>query len=144
MEKSATNLLLLSALAATLAGCLGDKTAEPVANVYPKSYKDEIIFTLRNEVFAKNETASVSDAFVSDPVLQTTGNTQLYVTCVRYTAHGTAFNLAANATRIGYFYGGHLNQLVPASGDECAKAAYKPFPELDKVCVGRGCRSAAQ
>jgi hypothetical protein len=60
--------------------------------------------------------------------------------CVRYTAHGTAFNLSAEAERIGYFYGGHLNQLVPADNGECAKAAYKPFPELDQVCLGRGCK----
>jgi hypothetical protein len=140
MAKSAAGLFLLSALAMALAGCWGDKTAQPVANVYPKAYKDEIIATLRKEVFAKNETASVSDAFVSDPALQTTGNGQLYVTCVRYAAHGAGYNLTASATRIGYFYGGHLNQLVPASGDECAKAAYKPFPELDKVCAGTGCR----
>jgi hypothetical protein len=140
MAKSAASLLLLSALAMALAGCWGDKASQPVANVYPKDYKDEIIATLRKDVFSKNETTSVSDAFVSDPALQTTGNSQLYVTCVRYTAHGTAYNLAANATRIGYFYGGHLNQLVPASPDECAKAAYKPFPELDKVCIGTGCR----
>ena len=141
MAKSAAGLFLLSALAMAFAACSGDKSAQPVANVYPKDYKNEIIGTLRKDVFAKNETASVSGAVIADPVLQTTGNTQLYVTCVRYTAHGTASDLTGNATRIGYFYGGHLNQLVPVSGDECAKAAYKPFPELDKVCAGTGCKA---
>lgn len=143
MAKSAAGLVLLSALAMALAGCLGDKNSQPVANVYPKDYKNEIVATLRKDVFTKNDTTLVSGAFVSDPVLQTTGNSQLYVTCVRYTAHGTG-NLTGNATRIGYFYGGHLNQLVPVEGDECAKAAYKPFSELDKVCAGTGCRQAGQ
>ncbi len=140
MVKSAAGLFLLYALAAALAGCSDDKTAQPIANVYPKDYRREIIATLRKDVFTKNETTSVSGAFVSDPVLQTSGTTQLYVACVRYSAHGTAYNLTGNATRIGYFYGGHLNQLVPVSGDECVKAAYKPFPELDQVCLGKGCK----
>jgi len=141
MAKCAASLFLLYALAMALAACSGDKSSQPLANIYPKDYKDEIVGTLRKDIFAKNETASVSDAFVSDPVLQTTGTTQLYVTCVRYTAHGTTADLTGNATRIGYFYGGHLNQLVPASGDECAKAAYKPFPELNRVCAGTGCKA---
>lgn len=139
MIKSAASLFLLSALAAALAGCLNDKP-EAVANIYPKDYKDEILGTLRKDVFDKNETTSVSNAFVSDPVLQTTGNSQLYVSCVRYTAHGTAYGISTNAARIGYFYGGHLNQLVPVREDECAKAAYKPFPELDNACIGTGCK----
>lgn len=140
MAKSVARLLLLAALAAALAGCFDDKPSQVNANLYPKDYKNEIIGTLRQSVFSKNETSSVADAFISEPALHAVGSGQLYVSCVRYTAHGTAFNVAANATRVAYFYGGHLNQLVPASADECAKAAYKPFPELDKVCVGTGCK----
>ncbi len=68
------------------------------------------------------------------------GKEQHYVSCVRYTAHGAVAGLVADATRIAYYYGGHLNQIVPASGDECARAAYKPFAELNAVCLGKGCQ----
>ena len=64
--------------------------------------------------------------------------------CVRYTAHGTAYNMTANAERIAYFYGGHLNQLVEATKDECGKRAYKPFPELDKALHRHGLQLSAQ
>ncbi len=47
--------------------------------------------------------------------------------------------MTANAERIAYFYGGHLNQLIEASKEQCGNAAYKPFPELEKVCLGKGC-----
>jgi hypothetical protein len=140
MAKSAASLFLLSALAAALAGCLTDQPPEPAANTYPKDYKDEILATLRKNVFAKNETTAVSNALVSEPMLQTTGNGQLYVACLRYTAHGTVYGISTNVTRIGYFYGGHLNQLIEADKADCANAAYKPFPELDKICAGTGCK----
>jgi len=140
IAKSAASRIFLCALAVALAGCLTDKPPEPAANTYPKNYKDEIIATLRQGVFAKNETTSVSNASVSEPVLQTTSNGQFYVTCVRYTAHGTAYGISASATRVGYFYGGHLNQLIETDKADCANAAYKPFPELDKVCAGTGCK----
>ena len=41
--------------------------------------------------------------------------------------------------RIGYFFGGHLNQLVDATKEQCGNAAYKPFPELEKICLGTKC-----
>ena len=50
--------------------------------------------------------------------------------------------------RIAYFYGGHLNQLIEASKEQCGNAAYKPFPELEKLCLSSqvqiGGRSALQ
>jgi hypothetical protein len=41
--------------------------------------------------------------------------------------------------RIGFFYGGRLNQLVEATKEQCGNAAYKPFPELEKLCQARKC-----
>jgi hypothetical protein len=65
---------------------------------------------------------------------------QRYTNCLRYTAHGIDANDIGSAVRIGYYYGGHLNQLIPATGDQCQNAAYKPFPELDQFCLGKGCK----
>ena len=41
--------------------------------------------------------------------------------------------------RIAYFYGGHLNQLVEATKEQCGNAAYQPFPELEKICLAVKC-----
>ena len=138
MGKRAANLVLLSVFAAALAACSQSAPPKVDPNIVPTRYKDEIIDALRT-IFNKNETKSITNAMISDPVLRPIGSEQHYVVCVRYTAHGTVYNLTANAERIAYFYGGHLNQLVEATKEQCGSAAYKPFPELDKVCLGTGC-----
>jgi len=140
MGRAAASLILLLALGVVLGGCPADKPPKIESNVYPTDYKKEIIETLKAGVFTKNQTARVSDAFLSDPALQPVGKEQHYVSCVRYTSHGTTYQIAATATRIAYFYGGHINQLIPADNGECAKAAFRPFPELNAVCIGAGCK----
>jgi hypothetical protein len=139
MGKRTASLWLLPALAVALAACSQDKVMTADPNLLPARYKDEIIDTLRT-VFDKNETQTVSNAMISDPALRPVGSEQRYAVCVRYTAHGTAYNLSANAERIAIFYGGHLNQLIEATKEQCGNAAYKPFPELNAVCLGKGCK----
>ncbi len=140
MAGKAASLLLLLALAVALGGCAADKPPKLESNIYPTDYRKEIIATLKLEVFDKNDTTRITNAMISDPAVMPVGKEQHYVSCVRYTAHGTAAGYVADATRIAYYYGGHLNQIVPVSGNECATAAYKPFPELNAVCLGTGCR----
>jgi hypothetical protein len=139
MRKTAASVLLLSALVAALAACTNKAPKLADTNAFPARYKEEIIDALRT-IFDKNDTQSVSNAMIADPVIGSVDNEQHYTACVRYTAHGTIYNLTANAERIAYFYGGHLNQLVEATKEQCGNAAYKPFPELDQVCVGKGCK----
>jgi hypothetical protein len=140
MSGKAASLSLLFALAVALGGCPADKPPKLESNLFPTAYKQEIINTLKVEVFAKNDTTRVTNAYITDPALQTIGKEQHYVSCIRYTAHGTVAGLVADATRIAYYYGGHVNQLVEAGQGDCAKAAYKPFPELNAVCLGKGCQ----
>lgn len=139
MGKRAASLWLLSALAVGLAACSQDKIATADPNLLPARYKEEIVDTLRT-VFDKNETQTVTNAVISDLALRPVGSEQRYMVCVRYTAHGTAFNLSANAERVAFFYGGHLNQLIEATKEQCGNAAYKPFPELNALCLGKGCK----
>lgn len=132
---------VLTGFALALAACSADTnvtTTKP--NVPPAaSYKSDIIETLR-KIFEGNGTVSVSNAFISDPVL----DQGRYTACVRYTAHGANPGEIGNAERIAYFYGGRLNQLIEVSGDECARAAYKPFSELNQLCLGKGCNAQGQ
>ena len=122
-----------------LAGCLDGKPDQVVTNIYPTDYKIEIVNSLKAGVFEKNDTIRVSNAMVSDPVVQPVGKQQLYVACVRYTAHGV-YDDVGNAVRIAYFFNGHLNQLIPAGKDQCVNPAYKPFPKLNALCIGKGCK----
>jgi hypothetical protein len=139
MGRKPATLILAVATALLLAGCLDDKPDQVVTNVYPTDYKIEIVNSLKSGVFEKNDTIRVTNALLSDPVLQAVGKQQLYVSCVRYTAHGV-YNDAGNAVRVAYYFNGHLNQLIPADKDQCVNAAYKPFPELNELCIGKGCK----
>ena len=140
MARKAASLFLLFTLAVLLGACPADTPPKIESNLYPKDYKQEIVNTLKAEVFQKNDTVRVSNAVISDPALQQIGKEQHYASCVRYTAHGTVAGMTASATRVAFYYGGHLNQLVPAGQGDCAKAVYKPFPELNAMCLGKGCK----
>jgi len=130
---------ILPAFVLVLAACSSDdNVAATNTNIAPANYRQEIVDTLQ-KLFISNETASVSNAFVSDPVV--TPDVSLYTACVRYTAHGATPGDIGNAERIAYFHHGRLNQLIPAEEGQCNRAAYKPFPELEKLCLGKACTS---
>jgi len=136
--------LLIAALAFALAGCSSvsswfdsSSKAPPVdPNAFPADYKKEIINTMLTLV---DEPPKVRDSFVTDPALRTAGAEQRYVVCVRTSARNASGQFEPPKDRIGYFYGGHLNQLVDATPEQCGNAAYKPFPELDHMCAGKSC-----
>jgi hypothetical protein len=139
MTKNVLMAFALSVLALGLVACSSDSDKAALANpnVYPTNYKGTIVATLR-ELFKKNQTAWVSGALISPPVLSQVGKDQLYTLCVHYTAHGGS-GYVGISTRRGYFYAGHLNQLVPVSDDQCAGVAYQPFKELNRLCAGDAC-----
>ena len=82
---------------------------------------------------------NVRDAFISEPALATGSKDPRYTVCVRYNGRNENRQYMGSTDRIGFFYGGHLNQLVEADKGQCAKAAYKPFPELEKLCFAKKC-----
>jgi hypothetical protein len=137
MGLRAANLCLLSVFALAVAGCSsGGKPPEEDPNVFPSSYKEEILLTLTNLL---EDPTNVRDAYISDPVLRTIGKDQRYTVCVRSDSRNINKQYVGSKDRIGYFYGGHLNQLVDATKEQCGNAAYKPFPELEKLCQARKC-----
>jgi hypothetical protein len=136
MVRTAASLCLLAALVMGLAACSSDSTKEPDPNIVPTNAKQEILKTLMK---ALADPTNVRDAYMSDPVLTSTGREQRYAACVRYNARDGSRRYTGSTDRIGFFYSGHLNQLVEATKEQCGNAAYKPFPELEKLCQATKC-----
>jgi hypothetical protein len=128
--------LLAMGLAACSSGDYLGKPKDVDPNIFPADYKKEVLTTLTPLL---NDPNNVRDALISDPALVSIGNDQRYAVCVRANTRNAAGQYAGPKDRIGYFFGGHLNQLVAATPEQCGKAAYKPFAELANYCAGAGC-----
>ena len=139
MARNAAGVSLLSVLMLALAACSSDyskvETVNP--NIYPAKYKQEIITTLRNDL---SDPTHVRNGLISEPALVTVNKEPRYVVCVRFTERDPSTGIYGKPdTRIAYFYGGTLNQLVSAKEDQCASAAFKPFPQVEKMCLAKQC-----
>ena len=122
-----------------LAACSSSsKNAEPDPNIFPKDYKTEIMYTLQRDL---DDPTNIRDAFVSEPFLTQASREQRYAVCVRSNSRNINREYTGIKDRIGYFYAGHLNQLIEATPEQCGKVAYKPWPELTKICFSeKGCK----
>jgi hypothetical protein len=136
MSSVRARLCLVLMVGLVLAACGSDKTPLVEPNIPPTGFKREILDTLQGTL---DDPTNVRDAFISDPALTPVGSDQRYTACVRYNARDLNRTYAGNKERIAYFFGGHLNQLIEADQGQCAKAAYKPFPELEKLCFAKKC-----
>ena len=138
MMKIAASACLLSALAAGLICCSSGSSKQPEENpnVFPADYKNEILLTMTNTL---EDPTNIRGAFISEPVLRSADKDERYVVCVRSDSRNANKNYTGSKDRIGYFYAGHLNQLVDASKEQCGNDAYKPFPELEKLCLAKKC-----
>jgi len=136
-----TGLGVLALMAISLGACSSfdfTKPPPPVApNIFPSDYRNEILQTLSVKL---TDPTNVRDAGISDPVLQQVSEQdQRYAVCVRFNARDINRQYTGDQERIAYFYGGHLNQLVPAANGQCKGAIYKPWPELEKNCQAKKC-----
>jgi len=138
MMKIAATACLLSVLAVGLTGCSGSGSKQPEENpnVFPADYKNEILLTMTSTL---DDPTNVRGAFISEPALRQAGKEERYVVCVRSDSRNANKQYTGSMDRIGYFYAGHLNQLIDATKEQCGNAAYKPFPELEKLCQAKKC-----
>ena len=140
MGKTSLRFVLAAAAALTLAACGSDyyigKPAAVDPNIFPTAYKKEITDLLTTTL---EDPTNVRGAFISEPVLTPVGKDQRYTVCVRYNGRNAVRQYKGSVDRIAYFYGGHLNQLVDATKEQCGNAAYKPFPELEHLCLSKKC-----
>ena len=138
MRWPAGTLLLISMAGGLLAACANDKLKpeDLNPNIFPANYKQQIINVMQHALV---DPTNVREAFLSPPVLMPIGNEQRYTACVRYNARGYDRTYEGTKERVAYFYGGRINQLVEAKPGQCDKAAYVPFPELEKMCLAEKC-----
>jgi hypothetical protein len=140
VNQSAGIWIAMMLAAAALAACSSLGGSKPVAvnpNLFPTNYKQEILDTLSRTL---SDPTNVHDAYISDPVLTPVDKDQLYTACIRFNPRDVyTHEYQGSEDRIAYFYAGHLNQLVKATPEQCGQAAYKPFPELEKLCLGKKC-----
>ena len=138
MATRVAGLCVISVAALAIAAC-SSSTSKPVEenpNVFPATYKEEILNTMTTSL---EDPTNVRDAFISEPALRPVGKEQRYTVCVRSNSRNANMNYMGSTDRIAIFYGGQLNQLVDATKEQCGNAAYKPFPELEKLCQARKC-----
>lgn len=138
MVGRAASLAPILAIAWAVAACssTSSKVAEENPNLFPSDYKNEILNTMAS---ALEDPTNVRDAYVSEPALRVVAKEERYTVCVRSDSRNAAKNYTGSKDRIAIFYGGHLNQLIDATKELCGNAAYKPFPELEKLCQARKC-----
>ena len=85
------------------------------------------------------------DAYISDPVLARLGKEERYMVCVTFGfAQRQQDIITGTQDRIGFFYARPSQPIVEATKEQCGSAAYKPFPELEKLCQARKCRLVAR
>ena len=121
-------------LALALAACTSTDPPKVDENAFPTDYRKAVLtHVMTTQSF---DPTNIRDASISEPELKpVVGNTTRYVVCVRFNARNEQRQYAGLRERVAYFYAGDLNQFQEASAGQCAGAAYKPFPELEKICL---------
>jgi len=122
----------------SLLACSSGSKKEPEENpnVFPSDYKNEILNTMTNLL---DDPTNVRNAYISEPALRAASKEQRYVVCVRSDSRDSARQYTGIKDHVAIFYGGHLTQLIDATKEQCGNAAYRPFPELEKLCQAKKC-----
>jgi hypothetical protein len=103
-------------------------TSDP--NIPPANYRAEILAFLRTYL---NDPTRIRSAVISEPALRSTGRDDRYAVCLRFNARKNDGQYEGVRERIVFFLSGRLDTMVDAKRDQCAGAAYQPFPELEAL-----------
>lgn len=100
-------------------------------NTYPGNYKPEILAFLRNYL---NDPTQIRGAFIAEPSLKpAAGSESRYGVCVRFNARTSSGNYEGSKDRVVFFLAGRLDTMIETRREQCAGAAYQPFPELERL-----------
>jgi hypothetical protein len=128
----ATGLILACSLAACSSFGAGgpDSERDESVNVYPTSYKSDLLAFLRTYL---NDPTNVRDAAIAEPVLTPVGRASRYVVCIKYNARNSDGRYLGSKESVAVYLRGRFTQLVEATGDLCKSATYQSFPELEAL-----------
>jgi hypothetical protein len=98
--------------------------------LWTATYKADIVALMRTYL---NDPTGVRDAFVSEPTLRTLENVDRYTVCLRYTARKGGGQYAASKDSLVLFRDGRLDRIIDNAREACKDAAYRPFPELERL-----------
>jgi len=122
MRRGAVALLALA-----ICGCAKPEKPKPIeANVSPPDFRTQVADQVRRQLVPSN----IKDAYIAEPVLKTSLPTPRYVACVRFNSTDSNGAYKGNKSYAAYFYAGKITQVVDATVEQCDKAAFLPFPEL--------------
>jgi hypothetical protein len=107
-----------------------DKEKPVEENLYPKNYKAAILDRLRLQL---PDSKGIHSAFLAEPVLKPRDAITRYIACIRFDAKDDRGKYQGNKEYAAFFYGGEVTQIVEATRELCDKAAYQPFPELERL-----------
>ncbi len=130
-------MCLAAVAAAALGGCGTDharEMREERAAIFPANYRSELIAFMRTYL---NDPANVRDAYIAEPTMKPIGSHDQYVVCVRYNARNTDGRYIGSKDGMALFDGGRFDHMIDQFNkgvvNQCADAAYKPFPELEAL-----------
>jgi hypothetical protein len=136
MPKLVAGACVFGAFLAALLGACSHQALLVVAgddseiNTPPADYKREILGAMHVYL---NDPTGIRDAEIATPALKSVGNAQRYVVCVRFNAKKRGDQYAGVKEIAAVFMVGRFDRFVDKAQEQCAGAAYTPFPELQKL-----------
>jgi hypothetical protein len=123
---TALRSVVLAVLAVAMSACAKEKPKLVDSNVFPADYKVQIADLIHRQMAS----GKVRNAYIAEPALKTFLPTPRFVACVRYGAVDRSGAVKGDKLVAAYFYAGKINQVVDATVEQCDKADFQPFPEL--------------
>jgi hypothetical protein len=113
-------------------------------NVPPQNYKADLLAFLHTYL---NNPENVREAAVSEPQKIMVQDVERYTACLRYNAKNSAGRYTGLSNHLAIFISGKFDRLIELGRatretgggplqslrEHCAKVAYQPFPELEKL-----------
>ena len=94
------------------------------------NYKPDILAAMHAYY---NDPTGIREAAISEPMLKSVGGTTRYIVCVRFNAKQNGTTYAGVRDFAAVFIAGRFDRFVETAREQCAGAAYAPFPELEKL-----------
>jgi hypothetical protein len=124
--EAAAKRATIALLALAVCACAHDKPKRIEDNAAPEDFRAQVVEQVRRQLNPKN----VRDAYIAEPVLKTSLPTPRFVSCLRFNATDSGGAYKGSRDYAAYFFAGKITQIVNASVEQCDKADYLPFPEL--------------